>query len=110
MRALNPSEVVSPLEALFDSILGRKRLASEKREASEVHSRQIPAERWRQAVMQAPPRKLKAEFVEQIAADRRGVLADDGEVARLLLRSTRPGVLPEVLILGIHLDSCDCRR
>src|ERR1700719_1869861 len=108
MRAPNPGEVVSPLKAPLDSIFGRKRLSPEKREASDVHSRQIPAGKWREAVMQAPPSKLKAEFVEQIAADRRGMLADDGEVARLLLRSTRPGVLPDVLILGIHLDTRDC--
>ena len=49
--------------------------------------------------------ELKAEFVESIVADGGRVLSLNGQVTRLLNRSSRASVLAEVLVLRVHLDA-----
>src|SRR4029077_4854604 len=110
MRALNPREIVSPLKTPFNAILGGKRLSPEERESRDIHGRQISTRKGGESVVQASARVLKAKFIEQRAADRRGVLPDDSKVTGLLDRGARTRILPEVLVLGVHLDSCNRGR
>src|SRR6516165_5548658 len=110
MRSLNPCQIVSPLKTPFNAVLGGKRLSPEERESRDVHGRQISAGKRRKAVVQTSPRVLKAELIKQRAADRRSVLPDDSKVTGLLHRSARTRILPEVLVLGVNLDSCNRGR
>ena len=47
---------------------------------------------------------MEPRLIHQRAAESRGVLRGNGNVAILLERRARPGVFPEVLILRVYLN------
>jgi hypothetical protein len=110
VSALGPSEVVGPLEPAFHTVFRAKWLAAEERESGEVDCRIASAREGRKSVVQAAPRKLKAELIEEGIRKRSGLLTHNREIPGLLFGSTIPGVLAEVLILGVYLDAGDERR
>ena len=70
----------------------------------DVHSDLAAALEIGVPIMQTASRELEAGFVEDLAAYCRKVFPHDCDVAGLLQRGARPGVLPEILVLGIDLD------
>ena len=78
---------------------------SEKGGAGDIVGREVAAEQIGETIMQTAPRVLEAKFVEEIRSDGGGVLADDRHIAELLSGRTVAGVLTEVLVLRVHLNS-----
>ena len=100
-----PGQVVAPLEAPLDAVHGRERFAAEEGKAGDLRAHAVAARELRKAVVEAAAGKLKAQLIEKGSGEAGGVPAYDGQVARLLERRAGSRVLPEVLVLRVHLNA-----
>src|SRR5207237_5174024 len=107
VRALHPGEVVRPLMALLYAVHKREELATEEGHAGNIHRHIAAAGCAREVVTQAAPRILITELVDLVAANGPGVLHRAGSIVIVLHRGARSRILPEVLVLGIDLNTGD---
>src|SRR4029077_13250765 len=107
---LDPGQVVGPLEAPLHAIFRGERLAPQETEASQVDRRCASTRQIGESVVQPTPRVLETRLVEKVVAKRCRMLRHYGQVAGLLVGGAIPGILPEVLVLRINLNSRDKGR
>src|SRR6185437_6023399 len=88
VRTHRPRQIVAKLVASFGALDVRVWLATEVREAGNIH-RRVGAARNRRVVeiRQSAPRILEAKIVDLVVTDCRGVLGNDGDITIGLLRS-----------------------
>src|ERR1041384_3164625 len=92
-------ESVRELITALDAIYGRIGLAAKIRDSWDIHSDLVATRELRESEVYSAPRELEAEGVDARWARIGLVLEDDSKVARLVVASTRTGILAEDLIL-----------
>src|ERR1022692_5299293 len=105
MASDGPGKVIGELVTLLGALNIRVRFATDESEPRNIDRRGAASRSAGEVIEQPAARKLEAQFVHFVVADRPGILRHESEVPVGLIRSAGERVLPEDLILSIDLNS-----